>query len=173
MKKLALLIIAAILAYGCAPSHNSLQTAIAQIQSAWTATPAVTLTLTPIPTLTPTLTTTATLIPVTSDTVLLAFRDAGLEAENSRSMSKGDYGLAPYVCQGTLFYIPGICLDCGGRIFICSNEEDLNSLQSYYQGLGHGSPASSSWVFVKGSVLVQINGGLPEAKAQEYESAIP
>jgi len=116
---------------------------------------------------------TTTIVPVTSDAVLLAFRDAGLEAENSRSMTKGDYGLAPYVCQGTLFYIPAICLDCGGRIFICSNEEDLNSLQSYYQELGLGSPSSSSWVFVKGNVLVQINGGLPEDTAQKYEMAIP
>ena len=88
-------------------------------------------------------------------------------------MTKGDYGLAPYVCQGALFYIPAICLDCGGRIFICSNEDDLNLLQSYYLELGHDSPASSSWVFVKGNVLVQINGGLPEAIAQEYELAIP
>ena len=58
MKKLGLLITVAIITYGCAPSQNSVQTAIAQTQSAWTPTPTLTptATLTPIPTLTPTAT---------------------------------------------------------------------------------------------------------------------
>jgi hypothetical protein len=30
-----------------------------------------------------------------------------------------------------------------------------------------------SWVFVKGSVVVQINGLLPDETARKYEAAIP
>ena len=58
MKKLGLLITVAILACGCAPSQNSIQTAIAQTQSAWTLTPTLTpsSTPTPIPTSSPTAT---------------------------------------------------------------------------------------------------------------------
>ena len=175
MKKLAVLLTIAIFSCGCTPSQDIIQTALAETQSAWTPIPSlpVTPTLLPTLTLTPTLAITATPVPVTSDTVLLAFREAGLEAENARSMSKGDYGHAPYVCQGTLFYIPAICLDCTGSIFICSNEDDLNSLQSYYQELGRSSKAALDWIFVKDNVLVIINGGLPEDIAQKYESAIP
>ena len=175
MKRLALLILMAILTCGCTPSQIIIQTALAETQSAWTPIPSLPATLTLIPTLASTSTpaTIATPVPVTSDTVLLAFREAGLEAENARSMSKGDYGHAPYVCQGTLFYIPAICLDCTGSIFICSNEDDLNSLQSYYQELGRSSKAALDWIFVKDNVLVIINGGLPEDIAQKYESAIP
>ena len=175
MKKLALFITITILTCGCTPSQIVIQTALAETQSAWTPIPTLpaTLTLIPIPTLTSTPATTATPVPVTSDTVLLAFRDAGLEAENARPMSKGDYGHAPYVCQGTLFYIPAICLDCTGSIFICSNADDLNSLQSYYQELGRSSKAAFNWVYAKDNVLVIIDGGLPEDIAQKYESAIP
>jgi len=66
MKNFALIIAIAVLAYGCAPSQNSIQTAIAQTQSAWTATPS--LTPTSLATSTPTYTSTPSLTPTITDT---------------------------------------------------------------------------------------------------------
>jgi hypothetical protein len=39
--------------------------------------------------------------------------------------------------------------------------------------MGKASAAFFSWVFVKGDVVVQINGDLSEDKARQYEAAIP
>jgi len=110
---------------------------------------------------------------VTGDDVVAAFKDAGLEAESTYAMTKDDYGFGPYVCTGTRFLIPSIGADNGGRIFICDNAEDLAVLKNYYDELGRSSAVFFSWTFVKGDVLVQINGDLPEEKARQYEAAIP
>lgn len=110
---------------------------------------------------------------VTGEDVVTAFKNAGLEAESTSAMTKDDYGFGPYVCTGTRFLIPSLGADSGGRIFICDNAEDLASLKSYYDELGKSSAVFFSWTFVKGDVLVQINGDLPEEKARQYEAAIP
>lgn len=110
---------------------------------------------------------------VTGEDVVTAFKNAGLEAESPSAMTKDDYGFGPYVCTGTRFLIPSLGADSGGRIFICDNAEDLASLKSYYDELGKSSAVFFSWTFVKGDVLVQINGDLPEEKARQYEAAIP
>jgi hypothetical protein len=110
---------------------------------------------------------------VTGDDVIKSFKAAGLEAETPTAMTKDDYGLAPYVCQGTHFFTPSIDPEAGGRAFICENSEDLQLLSDYYTDLGKTSALFFSWVFVKGNVLVQINGDLPEEKARQYEAAIP
>lgn len=110
---------------------------------------------------------------VTGDDVIAAFKAAGLEAENPSPMTKDDYGLGPYVCQGTHFFVPSIDETAGGRVFICDNKEDQDALAKYYNDLGKTSAMFFSWVFVKGDVLVQINGDLAEETAKQYESAIP
>jgi hypothetical protein len=110
---------------------------------------------------------------ISAEEVYLAFKSAGLEAENPHSLTKEDYGMAPFVCTGAYFYIPSLCPDCGGRIFECDNQNDLNSLAAYYINLGKNSASLFSWVFIKGNILVQINGNLPESTARRYEQAIP
>lgn len=110
---------------------------------------------------------------ITGDDVVAAFKAAGLEAENTRPMTKDDYGAAPYVCTGTRFYVPSIGADNGGRIFICDSTEDRDSLANYYTELGKSSALFFSWVFTKDKVIVQINGDLPEETARKYEVAIP
>lgn len=110
---------------------------------------------------------------VTGTDVVTAFKDAGLEAENPTAVTKDEYGLAPYVCDGTHFFVPSLGEDAGGRVFICDNKEDQDALFNYYDKLGKTSAMFFSWVFVKGDVLVQINGELPETIARQYEAAIP
>ena len=104
--------------------------------------------------------------------VLTAFRSAGLEAENSRQMTKDDYGLAPLADEGIRFYIPSICTDCGGRIMFYTDAEYLDKAKTYYDTLGKESAAFFSWAFVNDHILVQINGDLPESEARKYESIL-
>jgi hypothetical protein len=110
---------------------------------------------------------------VTAADVVAAFKNAGLEAENTTKMTKDDYGMTPFVCDGTRFLIPSLGEDSGGRIFICENKEDLDNLAKYYNALGKASAMFFSWVFTKGEVVVQINGELEEDVARKYEKAIP
>lgn len=63
-------------------------------------------------------------------------------------------------------------VDQGGRVFIFESQDDLEVLQNYYEGLGRGSGMWYSHVFAEGNVLLQINGELPKAKAEEYEAVL-
>jgi len=105
--------------------------------------------------------------------VIEAFKDAGLEVEGARPMTKDDYGIAPMTAvEGTRFLIPSLCLDCGGRVFNFASPEDLEVTKAYYVELGRASAMFFSWVFVKDNILVQINGDLPEEKAKQYEATL-
>lgn len=108
-----------------------------------------------------------------STDVLELFKATGLEAEKTHSMTKDDYGIAPMTAiEGTRFYIPSLCADCGGRIFSFSSPEDLETLKNYYLELAKSSALFFSWVFEKDNILVQINGDLSEEKAKFYEQAL-
>lgn len=137
---------------------SAVQTAIAAIPTATALPPSPS----PIPTSS-----------VKPETVISAFKAAGLEAENARPMTKKDYGLAPFVCQGTRFFIPSLGPDNGGRLFICSDHAERDALKDYYVSMGKKSAALFSWALVKGDVIVQINGNLSEEDSKKYEAAIP
>lgn len=62
--------------------------------------------------------------------------------------------------------------DVGGRVFTFESQDDLEVLQSYYEGLGEAGGMFYSHVFVEDNVLLQINGELPKAKAEEYEAVL-
>ncbi len=110
---------------------------------------------------------------LTANNIVDSFISADLEVVQPEPMKKDDYGLAPYVCEGTHFFIPSLCEDCGGRIFICDTDEDLELLKNYYEELGRVSAVFFSWVLTKDNVLIQINGALDEDVAKKYEEAIP
>lgn len=108
-----------------------------------------------------------------SPQVVNAFQGAGLEAENPRTMTKDDYGMAPMTAvEGTRFLIPSLGQDSGGRILSFAAQQDLDLMRQYYVELGRSSALFFSWVFVSDNVLVQINGDLPEDKAMQYEAAL-
>lgn len=109
----------------------------------------------------------------TPDSIVAAYKAAGLEAENPTPMGPGDYGPAPYVAKGVRFLIPSICDDCGGRAFVGTKEE-IEKLRHYYVEMGRASAWLFSWVFVTadGKAMVQINGELPEDQAKKYEEAL-
>jgi hypothetical protein len=105
--------------------------------------------------------------------VIASFKRAGLEAEKPAKMRPKDYGMAPYVCTGLRFLIPSLGADSGGRVFACPNDADRDAIAHYYQDLGRRSAAFFSWVFVKGNVVVQINGDLDDQTSEKYREAIP
>ena len=177
MKRLRITAIFLIFLTACAPSAEKIQTAIAQTQAVWTPIP----TQTPYPTYTPIPSPTRIPSPTVAPTpdshaiiaeLIAAFKSAGLEAESPYQMGHQDYGLAPYVCYGVRFLIPSLGLDKGGRLFVCADPGEQAALAGYYQAFGKGSAAFFSWVFVKGNVIVQINGDLEEATARQYESVL-
>ena len=105
--------------------------------------------------------------------VVDTFRLAGLEVSNPRPMTSDDYGLVPMLAtQGTRFFIPTVCPDCGGRIMSFANQEDLVIVRDYYAQMTRFGAVLFSWVFVRNNILVQINGELPEESARVYEAAL-
>lgn len=110
---------------------------------------------------------------ITGNDVIESFKKANLEAENPYKMGPEDYGLGPYVCEGTRFLIPSLGENNGGRIFICESQEELKSLEEYYKKLGKTSAMFFSWTFHKDNILVQLNGSLNEDIAKKYKDAIP
>lgn len=160
----------------CGTSESAVQTAIVQTQLAQptsTIMPDPTETYSPTPTETPVVTPTPQFQKWQSTNVVDAFLNAGLEAANPYPMTKDDFGAAPYVAsEGTRFFIPSLCDDCGGRILSFETQDDLNITKAYYEELGKSSALFYSWVFVKDNILVQINGDLPEDQATQYKNAL-
>jgi len=115
--------------------------------------------------------------PVTGPDVVAAFKAAGLEAENVGTLEAKDYGAAPFVCQGTRFNIPSAGKfagrDLGGHIFVCPNQDDLKKLQDFYVKAGQATALLASHLYVKGNVLVQLDGQLDRALADKYGAAAP
>ncbi len=109
----------------------------------------------------------------TGEDVIAAFKDAGLDVGVSRKMREIDYGFAPVVCEGTLFYITSLGVVNGGHIYICENPEDMDKLVTYYTDLGKKSSALRTWVYTKDNIVLQLNGELPEEKAKQFEAALP
>jgi hypothetical protein len=128
---------------------------------------------TPTPTTPPTMTPTPAFIIWNTQQVVDVFLAAGLEATDVRPMVADDYGIAPLLAiEGTRFFIPSLCGDCGGRIMSFASQTDRDALQKYYKKLAESSALFFTWVFVKDNILVQINGDLPEADARLYEAAL-
>jgi len=101
--------------------------------------------------------------------VIDAFKNAGLEAEAPRPMSDEDYGVAPVVAEeATRFFIPSCGDDCGGRIFSFSDSDSLFKVKFYYTKMSEGSTLFFCWVFEKDNILLQLDGDLPEEKANLY-----
>jgi hypothetical protein len=171
---------------GCTPNNNVISTRVAETITAMptvTSYPTLTpyFTLTPYPTYTPApeSTTIPTVEPTrvfakwNSDQVLGAFVNAGLDVGPMRWMKAEDYGLAPKLAMdGTRFFIPSLCADCGGRILAFKDQAGLNATADYYLSLNQSDPASFSWIFMKDNIIVQLNGNTPETLARKYEEAL-
>ncbi len=175
-----------VLLSACTPDNIVISTRVAGTIAAMpTATSYPTLTpnstLTPYPTFTPAPESTAfpTVEPTrafakwNSDQALGAFVNAGLEVGRMRWMTMDDFGMAPKLAMdGTRFFIPSLCAECGGRIFAFDNQAGMDATAEYYLSLNQSDPASFSWIFMKDNIIVQLNGDTPETLARKYEAAL-
>lgn len=109
---------------------------------------------------------------VTPQDVIDAFKGAGLSAENTRPMTKDDYGLAPLGDEGIRFYIPSLGPDKGGRVIFYKDLDYRDKALDYYTRMGKESAMLFTWAFANGNIVVQINGDLPEEIAREYERVL-
>lgn len=121
-----------------------------------------------------------------SEDAIEVFRTAGLEIGNTPTMTREDYGIAPYVAvEGLRLQIPSLAedsdgngkidaeeADVGGRVMSFKAREDLDKTKNYYDDLGKESAVLYSYTFVKDNILVQINGALSQEKANGYDRAL-
>jgi len=105
--------------------------------------------------------------------VMEHLQSSGVEFVNPRPMSRDDFGMAPMTATATMrFLIPSLCEDCGGRLFTFANAADLEATRSYYAEAGRASAMFYSHLFTRANVLIQINGDLPDEKAEQYRQAL-
>lgn len=108
------------------------------------------------------------------DDILARFKSAGLEVGEAKQIEPKTYGLAPLLCQegSRRFLIASLGEDKGGRLFVCSAEEDAGKLKAYYDELGKASALFHSWTYQNKGVLLQIPGDLEQTKAESYGKVI-
>lgn len=117
--------------------------------------------------------TTTAMRPVTGNDVIQFFKGAGLEAENARPLTEAERGkLLPDLCPAVIFDIPSQG-DKHGRVFVCADKNKRDAVANYFISLRKANAMFWSWVYVKGSIVVQLNGEIDEAMAKKYEAAIP
>lgn len=107
------------------------------------------------------------------DDVIKAFKDASLDAENPRKMTKEDYGMAPMKAkEGKYITLPSVCDDCGGRVLSYDKDKDLEQMKAYYDEMGKESAMLFSWTIKKDNILVQLNGDMKEEQYNKYKKAL-
>jgi hypothetical protein len=112
---------------------------------------------------------------ITSEEVVQAFRDEGLEVGESHPVEEEDpssptFSVPKTYKEATRFEIPSLGEDKGGRVFTFETRRDVERVRTYYEGF---SGEAYSHVFVKDDVvLVQINGELPVQEAGQYRAVL-
>lgn len=105
---------------------------------------------------------------VSPDSVLSAFKSAGLEAE----VVPGERDASlPLGCESVRFRVGTD--GKAGRVFVCASPVDAERVAGYPRAGHKSSTFPADWVFSKGSAVVTLDGTLPEATAKRYEAALP
>lgn len=102
------------------------------------------------------------------DDTLAAFRSAGLDASPLPLVADPTL---PLGCRDARFTIRPA--NHTGRVFVCASQPDVDRVAGYPRAASKSSTFPNAWVFVKGNVIVRLDGSLPEATARRYEAAIP
>jgi len=103
----------------------------------------------------------------TSEEVVQAFRDEGLEVGEAQPISRSeDRSFIPKTYEEQIsFTIPSSRESARGRVFTLPSRETLDPVREYYEEFGG---VFYSYVYVEGNVLVQIAGDVPEDHAAQY-----
>ncbi|TDQ39257.1 stress protein [Aureibacillus halotolerans] len=104
------------------------------------------------------------------DVVIKAWQEAGLEVEDVKDQPKNEFrGLAPNKFEKSVeFSIPSLGEDKGGQIFSYSDQEDLDEMKEYYEGLAESMGMLFNWTAAHHNILIQLNGDLSEEEFAEY-----
>lgn len=107
---------------------------------------------------------------ITTDDVITAFKDAGLEAENPTDLAQKEFGNTRE--EGKRILVPELGDDNGGRIFKFKNESDLKQAKSYYDELGKSGPMFFSHTYAKGNFFLQMNGEMKDDEFEKYKKVM-
>lgn len=108
----------------------------------------------------------------TSEEVVLAFEEQGLEVGETYEIPLEGYGpVPPGYEEATRFEIPSLGRDSGGRVFT-GPEDQLERVADYYRDFGAPQSTLGSWVFTSEGVVVQINGDLSRGQARHYREVV-
>lgn len=118
-----------------------------------------------------------------SEQVLQAFIDSGLEVANPEELTEYDFDMMGVVAkQGTGFLIPSLCVvrrpifdqvvGCGGIILAFDSSDELGKMQAYFAKLVNEGAGLAPRVIVKDNILVLVSGELREERAHEYKEAL-
>ncbi len=108
--------------------------------------------------------------------VVQEFRDQGLEVGKSYPIEQ-DEGFeespTPKVYKsGVRFLVPSVCpKECGGRVYSFDEEEDLETMEEYYDSLDNlkvFGPNFGGYTYRNGLLLLQIGGDMKKSRADEY-----
>jgi hypothetical protein len=106
------------------------------------------------------------------ESVITAFKAAGLEAEDVHELAPTEYKLAPYVGRGLRFMLPSHGPDYGGRVFYVTDDADRAKLKAFYVDMGKATAILASYLYERGNILLQIPGDVPLDVARQYEAAL-
>ena len=105
-----------------------------------------------------------------TDTVISAFKDAGLKAENVTDLEQKEFGNTRE--EGKRILVPALGEDAGGRLFKFKSESDLKDAKSYYDELSKGGPLFYSHTYAKGNFLLQMNGDMEDVEFEKYKKVM-
>jgi len=109
-------------------------------------------------------------VKVTTDTLISAFKAAGLEAENPTDLASKEFGNTRE--EGKRILVPALGEDAGGRVFKFKNDTDLQKAKSYYDDLGNEGPMFFSHTYNKGNFLIQMNGDMEDQQFEKYKKVM-
>jgi hypothetical protein len=111
--------------------------------------------------------------PPSSAKVVQAFRDAGLEVEDSYPVEQepgwNERPVPRTYEEATRFLVPSLGADAGGESSSSRTEEDLRAVRGFYEGL---ASSERPYVYNEGLVLVQISNQLLENEAEGYGTVL-
>lgn len=115
---------------------------------------------------------------VTPQEVVTAIQAAGLTANNPRVMEPKDYGFGPALCKGMRIDLPSevvfnVTMKHAAEVFVCDDPQDMAKLKKWYDDLGKMSGLLAQYTYVKGPVLLVVDGQIGKEAADKYGAAIP
>ena len=114
----------------------------------------------------------------TPQEIVAAIQAAGLTADNPRVMEPKDYGFAPALCRGMRIDLPSevvfnVTMKHAAEVFVCDDAKEQATLKKWYDDLGKTSGMLAQYTYVKGPVLLVVDGQIGKEAADKYGAALP